>query len=383
MIPASYLISAKRIFTGKNWLENHYLYIDQNFVKDISPLSQRPQGLPHYSFEDSIIAPGFIDVQVNGGGGLLFNNSICVETLQTMVNAHSLYGTTGLLPTLITDTWEKTIQAIQVVQQAIDSGVSGVLGLHLEGPFLNPDFRGTHLPKYMQTPHDALFDELSIIHNGCSMMTIAPEIFTTEQIQQLANQGWKLFCGHSGASYSELQERVPAGVCGFTHFFNAMRQISSREPGVVGYGLESQQTWCSLIADGLHVDPANLRLLLKNKPQQVLLVTDAMALVGSAQTQFDLQGKTITLKDGTCYDENNVFSGSHLGMSEGVAYMMQVTNEPLEEVLRMASYYPAKMLGLENSHGHIALNIPANLIAMSCETYQVNATVIQGKLSTF
>ena len=374
-----YLISAERIFTGTHWLENQFLMIEDHLIQEIGDLSQLPQGIPHHSFQNSFISAGWIDVQVNGGGGLLFNNEIGIETLQTIIDAHRLYGSCSILPTLITDTWEKTLKAIQVVQDAIDSGIAGILGIHLEGPFLSPDFRGAHLPKYMQTPTDSLLEQLTIIQGGCSMMTIAPEIFTPAQIERLAKKGWKLFCGHSGANYVELQERISSGIHGFTHFFNAMRPISSREPGVYGFGLESQNTWCSVIADGLHVAPANLRLLARCQPHQILLITDAMALVGSSETSFDLQGRQITLKDGKCLNEDGVFSGANVGMNQCINYMMQATGLALDEVLLMASLYPAKMLGIADSYGQIDLNSPANLVVCS-ENLDVHATVTNGTI---
>ncbi len=376
-----YLISADRIFTGTEWLQNHYLLIEDHLIQAIGHLSQAPEGLPHHSFADCFISAGWIDVQVNGGGGLLFNNATCVETLRTMVEAHRLYGTCAILPTLITDTWSKMLQAVCAVQDAINSGVSGILGIHLEGPFLNPDFRGIHLQKYMQVPTDSLLAELPMIQGGCSMMTIAPEVFTCEQIEQLASKGWKLFCGHSGATYEELEARFASGVIGLTHFFNAMRPMSSREPGVYGFGLESQQTWCSIIADGLHVADANLRLLARCKPHQILLVTDAMALVGSSDTSFDLQGRTILLRDGKCLNDDGVFSGANVGMNECVKKMMQATGLPLEEVLRMASFYPAKMLGIDDSYGQVDLCLPANLVVCD-ESLNVHATVVQGQIHT-
>ncbi|QNH15623.1 N-acetylglucosamine-6-phosphate deacetylase [Xanthomonas sp. SS] len=324
------------------------------------------------------LLPGFIDVQVNGGGGVLFNNSTDVEALRRIGQAHRRYGTTGYLPTLISDDVEVMRAAIAATRQAIAEGVPGVLGIHLEGPYLAPARKGTHNVDKFRVPDAAELALATSLDNGVTLITLAPERLPVDSIRALAAAGARVFAGHTAGSYDEIRAGLEAGVCGFTHLYNAMSPLQGRDPGAVGAALEDRHAWCGLIVDGVHVHPASLRVALAAKPRGTLfLVTDAMPMVGADSPSFDLYGETITEVDGVVRNAAGALAGSALDMASAVRNSVQWLGVSLDEAARMASLYPAQCLGLDDRYGRIAPGYQADLVLLD-EALQVRQTWIAG-----
>jgi N-acetylglucosamine-6-phosphate deacetylase len=302
---------------------------------------------------------------VNGGGGLLFNDDPTVDTLRGIAAAHRRFGTTGLLPTLITDTREVMKRALHAVDAAIEAGVPGVLGIHLEGPFLAGTRKGIH-DSTLFRPLDE--DDLALIctpRRGVVMLTLAPECVPTDAVRRLSEAGVIVVAGHTGTDYATARAALDAGVRGFTHLYNAMTPLGSREPGVVGAALEDADSWCGLIVDGHHVHPASLRVAIAAKARgKSVLVTDAMPPVGSDNPEYVLNGQTIVMKDGICQSDDGVLAGSALDMATGLRNLVEMVGLPLAEASRMASAYPADWIGLGATHGRIVAGQRADLVLL-------------------
>lgn len=325
------------------------------------------------------LLPGFIDAQVNGGGGVLFNNTPDVDSLRTLAAAHRRFGTTGLLPTLISDDVQVMRRAIDATRAAIAQGVPGVLGIHLEGPYIAPARKGTHDANKFRVP-DA--DEIAMaasLDNGVTLLTLAPERVPLESIRALVERGVIVAAGHTAASYEEARAGLDAGIRGFTHLYNAMSPLTGREPGVVGAALEDRDSWIGIIADGVHVHPASLRVALAAKPRgKVMLVTDAMPPVGADSPSYELYGEVITAVDGVVRNAAGSLAGSALDMATAVRNAVHLLGLPLDEAARMASRYPAQFLNLDDRLGEIAEGYQADLVLLD-DALQVRATWIAGE----
>jgi len=355
-----------RVLTPDGWRDDLAVLLDGERIADLLPLSdRRVRESRQRDLHGAMLLPGFIDVQVNGGGGVLFNEAPTVETLRRIGAAHRRFGTTGFLPTLISDRDEVMHAALAAVEQALAEGVPGVLGIHLEGPYLAPGRKGVHDSKYFHAPGR---DELALLcapHRGVRLVTLAPDQVPLADIGALVDAGLIVCAGHTAADYATTRAALDAGVRGFTHLFNAMTPFGSREPGVVGAALEDAGSWCGIIVDGHHVHPASLRVALAAKPRgKMLLVTDAMPPVGADRPDYVLNGETIIVKDGICQTAKGVLAGSALDMASAVRNTVQLLGLPLDEAVRMASRYPADFLGLGASHGRIAVGYRADLVAM-------------------
>lgn len=324
------------------------------------------------------LLPGFIDAQVNGGGGVLFNNTPTVAGIAAIAAAHRRFGTTGLLPTLISDRPEVMGQAIDAVRGAIAAGVPGVLGIHLEGPYIAPARKGTHDASTFRVPGSDELALASSLDNGVTLLTLAPERVPLESIRTLADRGVVVAAGHTGATYEEIRAGLDAGVRAFTHLYNAMSPLTGREPGTVGAALDDPYSWVGIIADGVHVHPASLRLALAAKPAgKVFLVTDAMPPVGADDPSYVLYGETITAVDGVVRNAAGALAGSALDMATAVRNAVQWLGVDLAEAARMASTYPAQLLGLDAFRGHISEGSIADLVLLD-DQLQVCQTWIGG-----
>ncbi|HEV8444448.1 MAG TPA: N-acetylglucosamine-6-phosphate deacetylase [Steroidobacteraceae bacterium] len=324
-----------------------------------------------------LLAPGFIDCQVNGGGGALFNDDPSVETIATIGRAHRAFGTTGFLPTLISDDLDVVEQGIDAVRAAIAAGVPGVLGIHIEGPFLNAEKRGVHDAGKLRALDMGAVKLLSRPHGGVTMVTLAPECTTPELIAALREAGVIVSAGHTNATFAELQPALAAGLRGFTHLFNAMSQLGNREPGAVGAALAHEASWCGLIADGHHVHPETLKLALRAKRHdRFLLVSDAMPSVGACTKNFILNGRPVHVQDGKCVDGNGRLAGADLDMATAVRNTARMLGVPLAQALRMASSYAAEFLALPDV-GRLASGQRANLVLLD-DALQVRETWIDG-----
>ncbi len=329
-----------------------------------------------------LLLPGFIDVQVNGGGGVLFNDDPCIDTIRTIAAAHRRFGTTSLLPTLISDELPVVARAIEAVRAAIAANVPGAIGIHIEGPYLNEARKGTHDASKFRTLDSEAVALLSSLNNGRTLVTLAPEMTTPETISSLVAGGVIVSAGHTDATCADVQSALRCGLAGFTHLFNAMSPLTSREPGVVGAALHDQNSWCGIIVDGHHVSPVTLQIALRCKgPDRFMLVTDAMSNVGTNQTSFMLQGKKIIVRDGKCVDEQGTLSGSALDMASAVRNAIALLGIDLAQAVRMASIIPATFLGMDHEIGRIAPGYRANLV-LADDALKVLDTWIDGRSTT-
>jgi N-acetylglucosamine-6-phosphate deacetylase len=326
---------------------------------------EAPADAEAVDLQGGFLVPGFVDLQVNGGGGVLFNNDTSVDAIATIGQAHRRYGTTGFLPTLISDDAAVMARAIDAVRGAIDQGVPGVLGIHLEGPYLAPARKGTHDAGKFRVPDAGEIGMATSLDNGVTLITLAPDRVPAAAIGAMVERGAVVAAGHTAGSYEDTRAGIDAGVRGFTHLFNAMTPLQGREPGVVGAALEDAGTWCGVIVDGVHVHPACLRVAIMAKPRgKVFLVTDAMPMVGADDPSFDLYGETITAVDGVVRNAAGALAGSALDMATAVRNTVRLLGLPLDEACRMAAQYPAEFIGLGGTHGRIAPGYRADLVLL-------------------
>jgi N-acetylglucosamine-6-phosphate deacetylase len=323
------------------------------------------------------LAPGFIDCQVNGGGDVLFNDAPTPETIDRIVAAHRRLGTTALLPTLISDTREKMQAALRATRQAVESNPS-VLGIHLEGPFLSPQRPGVHNPAVFRVPSDEDAAQLIAARSGAMLVTLAPERTPSGFIRTLAAAGIRVSLGHSAATYAETRAALAEGMTGFTHLFNAMPPLASREPGPIAAALEASQAWFGMIVDGHHVAPPMLRLALRGAARP-MLVSDAMPPVGGRKPNFLLNGEQIAVRDGRCARADGTLAGAAIGMVDAVRNCVALLGIPLTDALRFASAEPAAFLGLGGKLGRIAPGCRADLVAFDPGTIAVHATWVAGR----
>ncbi|KZC36170.1 MULTISPECIES: N-acetylglucosamine-6-phosphate deacetylase [Rhodanobacter] len=369
-----------RVLTAHGWRDDLAVLLDGAHIVDLLPPSDpRVRTAQQHDLRGAMLLPGFIDVQVNGGGGVLFNDAPTVETIRTIGAAHRRFGTTGFLPTLISDSVDIMRAALAAVEQAFEEGVPGLLGIHLEGPYLAPERKGVHDAKWFHVPGEEELAMLCAPHRGVRLLTLAPERVPHHVIARLTAAGVLVNAGHTAADYATTRVALAAGVRGFTHLFNAMTPLGSREPGVVGAALDDPGSWCGLIVDGHHVHPASLRVAIAAKPRgKMLLVTDAMPPVGADRPDYVLNGETIIVKDGICQTAGGVLAGSALDMASAVRNTVQMLGLPLDEAVRMASTWPAEFLGLGESHGRIAPGYRADLVVLDAE-YRVQQSWVGGK----
>lgn len=367
-----------RILTDDGVVEGRTLLIENGVIVGLVPPDETPIDAQRRNLDGDLLVPGFIDTQVNGGGGVLFNDSPTVESIAAIGAAHRRFGTTGFLPTLISDDLHVVDQALRATERAIEQGVPGVLGVHIEGPFLNPKRKGIHDADKFRVIDDEAVALLTSLKVGKTLVTLAPERTTPEMIQRLADAGVVVSAGHTNALYKTLRQALDHGLTGFTHLFNAMSPLTSREPGAVGAALESQDAWCGIIVDGRHVDPVTLKIALRSRPlNRFMLVTDAMPTVGMADKQFTLQGRHIRVADGVCVDAQGTLAGSDLDMIGAVRNAMSQLGLALEDAVMMASQAPATFLGLDQRQGVIAPGYAADLCLLD-DDFAVTATWIGG-----
>jgi len=377
MSVARHAIAASHVFDGLAVHRDRAVLVDGSRIAALVPRRDVPAGVPVAALPEGLwLAPGFIDTQVNGGGSILFNDTPTPDAIATIVRAHRKFGTTALLPTLITDVPETTAKAIRAVDEAAAS-MPGVIGIHLEGPFLSPERPGVHDPRRLRRPND---DDLAMItakRRGVTLVTLAPEQVPSGFVSALASAGVRVALGHSMATYLETRAAMADGLTGFTHLFNAMRPLASREPGPVTAALENPAAWFGMIVDGVHVDPAVLRLALRGLAQP-MLVTDAMPPVGANGSAFTLYGDEITVRDGRCLRRDGTLAGSMLDMASAVRNSVDLLGVGLTDALRFASSNPANFLGLGHSLGRLAPDYRADLVAFDPTSIEVVSTWVAG-----
>lgn len=367
-----------RVLSGETLRDGLAVVIEGDRIASICDETALPPDCVRRDLDGGTLLPGFIDVQVNGGGGVLFNNAPTVGTLRRMAEAHRRFGTTGMLPTLISDDVAVMRAAIAAVREAIAQRVPGILGIHLEGPYLAAARKGTHDSGRFRVPGDEEIALASSLDNGVTMLTLAPECVPDATLRTFAARGVVLCAGHTAATYEQTRKGLDAGIRGFTHLYNAMTPMQGREPGVVGAAMEDRDSWCGIIVDGHHVHAAALRVALAAKPRgKLVLVTDAMPPVGADDPSYTLYGETITVHDGVLRNARGALAGSALDMIGAVRNTVAWLDVSLEEAARMASTYAADWIGLGDVRGRIAPGCRADLVLLD-DAMQVVETWVDG-----
>ncbi|NBJ09746.1 N-acetylglucosamine-6-phosphate deacetylase [Microvirga arsenatis] len=374
----AFALTGARIFDGSHLLDGRAVVVENGRILAVPGESDLGTGIERRRVE-GLLAPGFIDVQVNGGGGALYNDVRTVEGIRIIAQAHRAYGTVGLLPTFITDTREAMAEAVEAMRAALAEKVPGVLGIHLEGPFISPERKGVHNPAFMRPMEDEDIAIMTSLAEGRTVVTLAPERNSMEAIARLASAGVLVCAGHTAGDYDVVMEAIRHGLRGFTHLYNAMPPLAGRDPGPVGAALDSRNTWCGLIVDGHHVSDAALRAAIAAKgTERMMLVTDAMSVTGTDLAGFDLHGRRIHRKDGRLTTEDGTLAGSDLDMASAVRNSVNRLGLALPDALRMASLVPAAFLKLDHELGRIAPGYRASLVLLD-DALQVQETWIDGR----
>lgn len=356
------VLAGARIFAGETWHDQHGLIVNNGRIEALLPADALPENMAVHRLEGGMLLPGFIDTQVNGGGGVLFNDQPTVEGIIKIAEAHRRFGTTAMLPTLISDDLDVIAKAIAAVDDAIRAGVPGIVGIHIEGPFLNADKHGIHDAQKFRTLDMDAVALLSSLKSGKTLVTLAPELAPPGAIAALVKNGVTVAAGHTLASYDEMQLAIDEGLSGVTHLFNAMTQMESRAPGVVGASLDSH-LMCGIIADGHHVHPGSLRAAYRAKGSRgLMLVTDAMPTVGSDITHFKIGGNNIVAKEGMLRSDDGTLAGSDLDMATALRNCTQFMQIDVGPASQMASATPAEFMGIGKTYGKISAGHRADLV---------------------
>ncbi len=375
-------IAAARIFDGTRWHENSALLVEDGLCDGIVPADAVPAGHDRRDAPGPMLVPGFIDLQVNGGGGRQFNDAPSAEAISEICAAHASFGTTSLLVTLITDTPQVTAQAVEAGAQAARDGVAGFAGLHLEGPHLSVARKGAHDPALIRTMTDDDLTNLVAAREQLPalLVTLAPESATPQQVARLADAGIAVSLGHSATSAAVARRYAQAGARIVTHLFNAMSPLTHREPGLVGAALDTGSLHAGLIADGVHVDAAAVRIALaaKRGPGHIFLVTDAMATIGTTMTSLELNGRTIRRADGRLTLEDGTLAGADIDMPASIRFLVGTVGVSLDDTLLMASLYPAEALGIADAKGTLEAGKAADFAVLD-DDLGVSATWIGGR----
>ncbi|MGP2485352.1 N-acetylglucosamine-6-phosphate deacetylase [Pantoea eucalypti] len=375
-----YALVNGRIYSGHEVLDNHAVVVADGLIARVCPRESLPANIEQRDMAGAMIAPGFIDLQLNGCGGVQFNDSLdalSIETLETMQRANEKSGCTSFLPTLITSSDALMKRAIETMRAYLQKHQHQALGLHLEGPWLSKAKKGTHDPALIRLPDAAMVQYLCDNADVITKVTLAPENAGSVVIRQLTDAGIIVSAGHSNATYEEAKAGFSAGVRFATHLYNAMPTFAGREPGLIGALFDSPDVYCGIIADGLHVHYANVRNAKRIKGDKLVLVTDATAPAGADISEFIFAGKTIYYRDGLCVDENGTLSGSALTMIEAVQNSVEHVGIALDEALRMASLYPARAMGVERQLGSIEAGKIANLTVFTRD-FKIIKTFVNG-----
>ena len=376
-------IIADRVFDGRGWHRGAAVMVQDGRIAGLASPGEIPSDWPQSRVPAGVfVTAGFVDLQVNGGGGVLLNDQLTPDGMRAIARAHRRYGTTACLPTLITDTREHMRSAIAAARSV--AGHDGVLGLHLEGPFISPQRPGVHRPDRIVQPRVGDLEQLcELAGAGRSLVTLAPECVPAGFVMMLASAGVRISIGHSEASAAVVVQAVAEGATGVTHLFNAMPPFSARAPGIVGTALSEPRLTAGLIVDGIHVDPVSVRAAFAAKgADRIALVTDAMPTVGTSLDRFELVGRAIKLVDSRLTTEEGTLAGAQLDMASAVRNAVRLAKVPLEDALRAASLTPAQFLGVANERGAIVPGARADLVALT-DKLTVAATWIDGEIESY
>lgn len=373
-----YALSNCKIYTGSDVLTDHAVVIENELIKKVCPISELPEGIEVRDLNGANLSPGFIDLQLNGCGGVMLNDEITAETMQIMHEANLKSGCTSFLPTLITSSDEDMRAVITAAREYHNQYQNQSLGLHLEGPYLNVAKKGIHSVDHIRKSDSEMIELICENSDLVAKVTLAPELNDPEHIERLHQAGVVVSIGHTNATYTEARQSFESGITFATHLFNAMTPMVGREPGVVGAIYDTPEVYAGIIADGFHVDYANIRIAHKIKGEKLVLVTDATAPAGADMEYFIFVGKKVYYRDGKCVDENGTLGGSALTMIEAVQNTVEHAGIALDEALRMATLYPATAIGVESKLGRIKKGMVANL-AVFDRDFNVKATVVNGQ----
>ena len=371
------LIGAQ-LFSGKEFFDNRALLIDGENIIDIINEHNIPNNFETQKLNGGILSPGFIDLQVNGGGGKLFNNSPDKQSLNTIIEAHQHFGTTSIMPTVISDSLNVLKRCTTTISEVIENNKS-LLGVHIEGPFFNVKYRGVHQKQYINTINSDYLNLFESLKDFPVMLTLAPECISTKQLKHLKSLGFKILAGHTDASYDQLEEAIKYGLDGFTHLFNAMGQISAREPGVVGSALTFDNTTASIIVDLHHVHPSLIQMAYKQKPQgKLFFVSDSMATIHHGEPSFELYDEVVSESNGRIINSEGKLAGSSITQIDAIKNAYQSCNIPLNDAIAMATRYPAEYLGVANYLGSLKSGHRADLTHFDLD-FQVHNVWVAGK----
>jgi N-acetylglucosamine-6-phosphate deacetylase len=372
-------LTGARIFDGYQWHDRMALVVANGRIEGLIA-ADSPTDAERVPAAGAMIVPGFVDLQVNGGGGALLNATPTVDAIRTICTAFAQFGTTACLPTLITDTPEKNDAVIAAGAAAV--GVPGFIGLHLEGPHLSVARKGAHDPALIRPMDESDLQRLEAARKILPnlLTTVAAETVPPEQIARLVKAGIVVSIGHSNGSYAQLRAAADAGATMVTHLFNAQSQIGNREPGVVGAALDIGTLNAGLIADGIHVDKASIGIAVRAKrgPAHVFVVTDAMPPTGTDMKSFELTGQTVYRNNGALRLADGTLAGADLTMIAAIAYLRDHVGVDFDEALRMASLYPAEAMGIAADHGHLQRGARADFVCLG-EDLSVRSTWIDGE----
>ena len=382
------IIKNAKIFDGEKFIPENAVILEGDKIKKVTTVKDlTDEDLSKHEVIDidgKILSPGFIDLQLNGCGGVLFNDEITKETLEVMNETNKKYGTTSFLPTLITSPDEKILKALELMKELKDTKEEiGVLGLHIEGPYISIEKKGVHRPDYIRVLADEVIDKIAEVgYDGVKIMTIAPENAVVKHLEKLQKSGINLALGHTNATYEQLVEKEQYFTHA-THFFNAMRPFDSREPGVIGYLLDKKTIQCGIIVDGFHMEFPAVEIAKKILKERLYLVTDAVSPAGTTDMkEFMFEGNRVLYENGKCISPSGTLGGSALVMSEGVKNLVEHVNVSLEEALRMATSYPAKAVSVDDRYGYIKEGYIADLTYFD-KDYKVKGTVAKGNLTEY
>jgi N-acetylglucosamine-6-phosphate deacetylase len=378
-------ITNAKIFDGEKFYTNKNIYIINNKIKNIS--SKKPnQKYKILNAKNNIVCPGFIDIQVNGGGGVFFNETPTSNAVQKIMETHRKYGTTSILPTFITDEYSKLPNALNAITEVMQKKIPGILGIHLEGPYLNIEKKGIHPAEYIRTPTEQELNLLFNLKANIKLITLAPEVVPENVIKNLQQKKYIIFAGHTNATSVQMQHAFKNGVRGVTHLFNACSPFASREPGVVGATLLSKEAWCSIIADGVHVAFNSLKLAFSAKNiRKFILVSDAMSPVGTNVSTFLIGKNQIFVKNNCYVDLNGTLAGSSLTVYDAFLNILKNKLVSLEEALQMASTNAAQCLKIDGKHaklkkGRILPEFDADLLILDSNNYKLQQVIQSGVL---
>lgn len=377
-----YALTNSRIYTGYEILNNHAVIVNNDKIETVCPEATLPIGIMKHDLAGQILAPGFIDLQINGCGGVQFNDSLdalTIETLEIMHQTNLKTGCTSFLPTLVTSSDEFIRKAVTVMHDYLKIHHHQALGLHIEGPFISKIKKGIHNEAFIRPPTQSIIDFLCDNAEVIKILTLAPEAVPTHFIRQLTQAGIHVSVGHSNADYATCYQGIDAGIRLGTHLFNAMSSITGREPGVVGAIYDAPDVYVGIIADGMHVHWANVRNSYAIKKDKLILVSDAILLTQTNMPSGIFAGKTIYNHNGKFVDENGTLGGSSLTMIQAVANSVNYIGVTLDEALRMASLYPARAIGVDNILGSICDGNIANFVVFD-DNFAISKTIVNGIL---